>query len=224
MAASQRRVAIASGVDFPTGEIIYTKVKAGKQPSHDNSEIFLVTHERIPYSVLEQWKSCTTKGAGKRKAVYISDSDTDADFASQIANSDSEFDVPVSALRRHSKRLRVTDDADDIPVVPPMEDDIPLTPFMADDIPVTPFMADDIPVTLPMPPSIIDLSGDTEIMATAAGNPPPADSPDTSTALTAPSTPTPGSRVQPPPHSTGSFTVDDTIADPWKANRTFIHF
>ncbi|KAI6041798.1 hypothetical protein EDC04DRAFT_2601430 [Pisolithus marmoratus] len=80
---SCRDVAIASGVDFLTGEVIYTKVKAGKRPSHDDSEIFFVTHDKIPYSVLEQWKSCTaTKGAGKRKAVYISDSDTDGDFAS----------------------------------------------------------------------------------------------------------------------------------------------
>ncbi|KAI5993215.1 hypothetical protein EDD15DRAFT_2367453 [Pisolithus albus] len=223
---SQRRVAIASGVDFPTGEIIYTKVSLQKY-THTTKPMppTPVTHEKIPYSVLEQWKSRTTKGAGKRKAVCW--------LRITVADSDSDFDVPVSALRRHSKHLRVTDDADDIPVVPPMEDnlpvtpfvadDIPVTPFMADDIPVTPFMADDIPATLPMSPSIIDLSGDTEIMATADSNPPPADLPDTSTAPTAPSTPTPGSRVQPPPHSTGSFTVDDTIADPWKANRTF-HF
>ncbi|KAI5982900.1 hypothetical protein EDC04DRAFT_2616343 [Pisolithus marmoratus] len=151
---SCRDVAIASGVDFLTGEVIYTK-----------------------------WKSCTaTKGAGKRKAVYISDSDTD----------DSEFDAPVSAPRHPSKRLRITDGADAIPVTPPMS------------------------------LSIIDLSGDT-VMGATAGTPPLAESPVTIPAPTAPLTPAPGSPVQPPGNSTGSFVIDGSIADPWRANRTF-HF
>ncbi|KAI6016755.1 hypothetical protein EDC04DRAFT_2608259 [Pisolithus marmoratus] len=163
---------------FPTlFEYLDTQEKA------TNYSYSSITHDKIPYSVLEQWKSCTaTKGAGKRKAVYISDSDTD----------DSEFDAPVSAPRHPSKRLRITDGADAIPVTPPMS------------------------------LSIIDLSGDT-VMGATAGTPPLAESPVTIPAPTAPLTPAPGSPVQPPGNSSGSFVIDGSIADPWRANRTF-HF
>ncbi|KAI6138896.1 hypothetical protein BKA82DRAFT_26532 [Pisolithus tinctorius] len=62
---SHSEVAIASGADFPTGEIIYEKVKAGKRPSHDDSEILFITHNRIPNLVLEQWKYPMIKATGK---------------------------------------------------------------------------------------------------------------------------------------------------------------
>ena len=50
------------------------------------------------------------KAAGKHKAACISDSNSDADFASRLAESDEEFGAPLaSPLPRHSsKRLRVT--------------------------------------------------------------------------------------------------------------------
>ncbi|KAI6139228.1 hypothetical protein BKA82DRAFT_4342646 [Pisolithus tinctorius] len=104
---SRSEVAIASGADFPTGEIIYEKVKAGKRPSHDDSEILFITHNRIPNSVLEQWKYPMIKATGKRKAAYLSDSDTNQKFASRLAGSDDEFDAPVSPSKHRPKRLRV---------------------------------------------------------------------------------------------------------------------
>ncbi|KAH7917649.1 hypothetical protein BV22DRAFT_1135234 [Leucogyrophana mollusca] len=45
-----------SGIDFPTGEDIYEKVKAGKRPSHDECELIFVTRNEIPRKVLESWR------------------------------------------------------------------------------------------------------------------------------------------------------------------------
>ncbi|KIO03456.1 hypothetical protein M404DRAFT_620851 [Pisolithus tinctorius Marx 270] len=126
---SRSEVAIASGADFPTGEIIYKKVKAGKRPSHDDSEILFITHNRIPNSVLEQWKYPMIKATGKRKAAYLSDSDTNQKFASRLAGSDDEFDAPVSPSKHRPKRLQVmrfTDSSDDMLTTPAM------TPIMID--------------------------------------------------------------------------------------------
>lgn len=48
-----------------------------------------------------------TKAAGKHKAACISDSDSDADFASRLAESDEEFGAPLASPlpRRFSKHL-----------------------------------------------------------------------------------------------------------------------
>ncbi|KAI6151524.1 hypothetical protein BKA82DRAFT_4100226 [Pisolithus tinctorius] len=53
---SRKEVAIASGADFPDGELIYAKVRARSDPPMRDSELFLVTRHKIPYTVLEQWK------------------------------------------------------------------------------------------------------------------------------------------------------------------------
>lgn len=36
---SYKEITIVGGVDFPIGEIIYEKVKAGKRPSRDEAEL-----------------------------------------------------------------------------------------------------------------------------------------------------------------------------------------
>ncbi|KIM50511.1 hypothetical protein SCLCIDRAFT_12330 [Scleroderma citrinum Foug A] len=192
-------VAIASGVNFPDGETVFMKIKAGKQPSHDDSEIYFVTHDKIPYYVLEQWKHPTTmmKAAGKRKAACISDSNSDADFTSRLAESDEEFGAPLASPlpRCSSKHLRVatSDGTDNLLLFPASTSS----------------------------PKIIDLNEDIN-METSAGILGPALPPDSvMPAATAPFTPVAMSSVHPP--NSSSFVIDESITNPWEVNHTF-HF
>lgn len=185
---SRKEVAIASGADFPDGELIYAKVRARKRPSHEDSELFLVTRHKIPYTVLEQWKPCpvtklASKAAGKRKAIVLSDTESDdTNFASRVADSDGELDAPLSFTQHPSKRLRVTE-------TPPAFTE-----------------------------SSVRTSHDAGMEATMGTPQPP--SPDSPLpAMTVPATPEAESAPRPP--NSSSFTIDESIANPWKAHRTF---
>ncbi|KIN94447.1 hypothetical protein M404DRAFT_1008348, partial [Pisolithus tinctorius Marx 270] len=162
---SHKEVAIASGADFPDGKLIYAK----------DSELFLVTRHKIPYTVLEQWKPCpvtklASKAAGKRKAIVLSDTESDdTDFASRVADSDGELDAPLSFTQHPSKRF-------------------------------------------------VRTSHDAGMEATMGTPQPP--SPDSPLpAMTVPATPEAESAPRPP--NSSSFTIDESIANPWKAHHTF---
>ena len=40
---SHKKIAVVSGVDFPTGETVFEKVKAGKRPARDEAELIFST-------------------------------------------------------------------------------------------------------------------------------------------------------------------------------------
>ncbi|KAF9246833.1 hypothetical protein BU15DRAFT_69695 [Melanogaster broomeanus] len=200
---SHKEIAVASGVDFPTGEVIFEKVKAGKRPSRDESDIIFVTRDNIPLKVVEQWTQSASKG--KRRAVRsssMSDSDVASSFtSSRLAGSDSELDAPQQPPIMRLKRRCVA------------------TP---------PGIASEISATTGVPATIasgwgqdmIDLTTtnddhcdtdhDSDIhMASVSGAP---------TVTATPPAPT-LSLAQPP--VSGSFTVDESLTNPWKSDRTF---
>ncbi|KAI5996698.1 hypothetical protein EDD15DRAFT_2194890 [Pisolithus albus] len=45
---SHKEIVVAGGAEFPDGEVLFQKVKAGKRPSRDKSEIILVDQEAAP--------------------------------------------------------------------------------------------------------------------------------------------------------------------------------
>ena len=72
---SHKEIAVVSGINFPTGEATFEKVKAGKRPARDEAELIfgmvlhplassvliytmvciLVTRDVIPHRVVEEW-------------------------------------------------------------------------------------------------------------------------------------------------------------------------
>ena len=123
---SHKEIAVVSGINFPTGEVVFEKVKAGKRPARDEAELIfgmvlhplassvliytmvciLVTRDVIPHRVVEEWTRSTSKGKGRRNAVDSSSDSDIADFASRRAGSDSEADsLDDFIAARHPKRI-----------------------------------------------------------------------------------------------------------------------
>ncbi|KAF9229012.1 hypothetical protein BS17DRAFT_763637 [Gyrodon lividus] len=99
---SQKEIAVFSGVNFPTGKNTFEKVKAGKRPSRDKSNI------------VQQWAQPSSKGKRKVAGPYLesdsdvvinSDLDVASSFAFRIAGSESDdgYGISQSLNLCHSK-------------------------------------------------------------------------------------------------------------------------
>ncbi|KAF9230566.1 chitin synthase-domain-containing protein [Melanogaster broomeanus] len=101
---SRKEISIVYGTTFPTGEVVFEKIKAGKRPSHDECELILATRDEIPRKVLEEWKHKTpsrtsihaSSGKGKRRRVSDSE-ESDDEMSSHYLQ-----DTPSTPRTTHS--------------------------------------------------------------------------------------------------------------------------
>ncbi|KAF8833898.1 hypothetical protein BDN67DRAFT_985722 [Paxillus ammoniavirescens] len=104
---SQKKITIASSISFPTGEIVFEKVKAGKRPSWDESDVIFGKSFVSPAIIVEQWAQSASKGKRKAaepssepksKVTIDSDLDVASNFASRIASSGSDNEYEFSRI------------------------------------------------------------------------------------------------------------------------------
>ena len=127
---SQKEVVVAGGIEFPDGETLFHKIKAGKRPSRDESELIfgkfslkfdgeqleaylpshLVTRDEIPLKLIAQWiKKQQPKGKGKEKVKSNSDLESypdDSEIESQWTKSDGGDDTKDPILSPIGHRLK----------------------------------------------------------------------------------------------------------------------
>ncbi|KAI6107386.1 hypothetical protein EDD16DRAFT_1712448 [Pisolithus croceorrhizus] len=200
---SHKEIVVAGGAEFPDGEVLFQKVKAGKWPSRDESEIILVTHNEIPLKLITQWiKKQHLKGKGKHKAETDSSAE---ETESQLwpksdngDNTDEQILSPISyCLKRHPIHVRSEALNTDSEQAGPLHAGPTLASMNAgpETINLTDGEMDTTPVNDKVSPVLPDV--------------PP---------TTPPLTPIQTTN-QPAPSS--SFTIDTSLMNPWKGNHTF---
>ncbi|KIO02200.1 hypothetical protein M404DRAFT_28111 [Pisolithus tinctorius Marx 270] len=191
---SHKEVVVAGGVEFPDGEVLFQKLKAGKQPSRDESEIIFITHNEILFKLIIQWvKKQHPKGKGKHKAETDSGAeDSESQLWTKSDSGDDADDPILSPISHGIKRRRIdVHDSDSEEAGPshagPSTSTTPDTIDLTDGPMDVTAPSDELPL-LPAPPS------------------------------TLPSTPI-QTHTQLAPSS--SFMIDTSLTNPWKGNRTF---
>ncbi|KAI6046306.1 hypothetical protein EDC04DRAFT_2887995 [Pisolithus marmoratus] len=192
---SHREIVVAGGVEFPNGELLFQKVRAGKRPSRDESEIIFVTHDEIPLKLIAQWiKKQNLKGKGKHRAETDSSAeDTESQPVWPKSDSGDNVDDPILSPISHSLKRRHIDAHDsDTEQAGPSHTGL----LQHETIDLTGGLMDDV---------TSDGAEDSSLLPDAQ-------------ALTLPSTPT---QTMTLPAPSSSFTIDTSLANPWKGNCTF---
>ncbi|KAI5999427.1 hypothetical protein F5J12DRAFT_895258 [Pisolithus orientalis] len=103
---SHKEAVVTGGVEFPDGEVLFQKLKAGKQPSRDESEIIFVTHNEIPFKLIIQWvKKQHPKGKGKYKAeTDLGAEDSKSQLWTKSDSGDNADDPILSPISHGIKR------------------------------------------------------------------------------------------------------------------------
>ncbi|KAI6030004.1 hypothetical protein EDC04DRAFT_2605611 [Pisolithus marmoratus] len=187
---SHREIVVAGGVEFPDGELLFQKVRAGKRPSRDESEIIFVTHDEIPLKLIAQWiKKQNLKGKGKHRAETDSSAeDTESQPVWPKSDSGDNVDDPILSPISHSlKRCHIDAHDSDTEQAGPSHTGL----LQHETIDLTGGLMDDV---------TSDGAEDSSLLPDAQ-------------ALTLPSTPT---QTMTLPAPSSSFTIDTSLANPWK--------
>ncbi|KAI5984835.1 hypothetical protein EDD15DRAFT_2374738 [Pisolithus albus] len=199
---SHKEIVVAGGAEFPDGEVLFQKVKAGKRPSRDESEIILVTRNEIPLKLIAQWiKKQHLKGKGKHKAeAHSSAEETESQLWPKSDNgsdTDEQILSPIShCLKKHRIHEALDTDSEQAGPLHAGPSTLASTSAGPETIDLTDGAMDTTPVNDEVSPVLPDA--------------PPTTPPLTPIQATS----------QPAPSS--SFTIDTTLTNPWKGNRTFL--